>query len=99
MRLQSAEKKQADLAAKMDELRPKAQAAFEADTNKPEKMPFRTWVSRNYPNYDSLNSELQQASSSRSAAMIEVYGPGAKELTRKISYIDKALDQDEFNPG
>lgn len=98
IRLQSAEKKQNELVAKMNELRPKAQAAFDADTDKPEKMPFKTWVSRNYPNYDSLNSELQQAASARASAAIEVYGPGAEELNRKASAVDRALNEDDSYP-
>lgn len=98
MRLQSAEKKQADLQAKMDELKPKALAAFDGDATK-DKMLFGTWVSRNYPNFDSLNSELQQAASARDSAMIEVYGVGAEELQRKRNILKKSRDKDVFQPG
>jgi hypothetical protein len=78
----------------MDALSAKAKEAYGEEN----KLPFSAWVSKNYPKYDSLKSELQQAAASTGAAMIEVYGPGAKELNRRITMLDKARD-DEAHPG
>jgi hypothetical protein len=63
------------------------------------KVPFSGWVSKNYPKYDSLKNELQSAAASAATAAIEVYGPGAKELNRRIVMLDKASDMIESHAG
>jgi hypothetical protein len=95
-RLKDAQRRRDDLQDLVTRTRSKASAAYEFDKKeRGSNQGFKDWAFRNYPMYISMKSDLQEVEAALSAANIEVYGPGAVDLDRRISRLKQAQDEDE----
>jgi hypothetical protein len=96
MRLIDAKQRRDDLQEVVTRTRSKASAAYEFDKKeRGSNQGFGDWAFRNYPMYISMKSDLQEAEAALSAANIEVYGPEAKDLDRRMGRLKQAEDEDE----
>ncbi|KAF5636177.1 hypothetical protein F52700_5491 [Fusarium sp. NRRL 52700] len=100
-----AEKRMNDIQAKVRKLntmymeaRNKAMESYAADEDKG-NIPFRQWVSMNYPSFEALTKERQSAMATEASLRAQLGGPAADQLNRQIHRLISACELDGDNPG
>ncbi|KAF5549308.1 hypothetical protein FMEXI_4295 [Fusarium mexicanum] len=100
-----AEKRMNDIQAKVrklnamyTEMRQKAMEGYMADEDKG-NMPFRQWVTMNYPSFVTLSQEKQAAVATEASLRAQLGGPAAGQLNRQTQRLLSACELDGDYPG